>query len=83
MGLSKRERSNSKSLKRALTPKVKKSKKAKVPESGIEAFIERNNPKRTAFPNITDLALWKKKFKVDENIATRIPVCNITFTQVK
>ena len=50
-------------------------------ESGIEAFIERNNPKRQGFPNITDMTLWKKKYKVDEN--TKIFICTGGYPDIK
>ena len=50
-------------------------------ESGIEAFIERNNPKRTGFPNITDMALWRKKFKVED--ITKVFICTGGYPDIK
>jgi len=49
--------------------------------SGLEAFLERNNPKKVIFPNITDLALWKKKYKLDEK--TRVFICNGGYPDIK
>jgi hypothetical protein len=52
-----------------------------VLETGLEAFLERNNPKRTGFPNITDMVVWKKKFKVDEN--TKVFICTGGYPDIK
>ena len=50
-------------------------------EGGIEAFIERNNPKRTGFLNITDMATWKRKYKVDDS--TKVFICTGGYPDIK
>lgn len=43
--------------------------------------MERNNPKRVIFPNITDLATWKRKYKVDDNV--RVFICTGGYPDIK
>lgn len=47
----------------------------------MDSFLERNNPKKVIFPNITDLATWKKKYKVDEG--TKVFICTGGYPDIK
>jgi len=50
-------------------------------ENQIESFLERNNPKRVIFPNIVDMATWKKKYKVDESV--KVFICTGGYPDIK
>jgi len=59
-----------------------KPKKKKAPENGaVESFLERNKPQKVIFPNITDLATWKKKYKVDEDV--KVFICTGGYPDIK
>ena len=47
----------------------------------MESFLERNNPKRVIFPNITDLAMWKKKYKLEDD--TKVFICTGGYPDIK
>ncbi len=55
---------------------AKKSKAKQDP-----TFLERNNPKRTVFPAIVDMATWKRKNRVDD--ATKVFICLGGYPDVK
>mmetsp|Transcript_26660 Transcript_26660/g.19984 ORF Transcript_26660/g.19984 Transcript_26660/m.19984 type:complete len:108 (+) Transcript_26660:387-710(+) len=59
----------------------KKKKKKKQKENPVDSFLERNNPKRTVFPNITDIGIWKKKNKVEET--TKVFICKGGYPDIK
>ena len=61
--------------------KKKKKKQGNKQDTQIESFLERNNPKTVIFPNITDLSLWKKKYKVDDNV--KVFICTGGYPDVK
>ncbi len=65
--------------------KKKKKKKDKVADpsaqTGLESFLERNNPKKVIFPNITDLATWKKKYKVEDDV--KVFICTGGYPDIK
>jgi hypothetical protein len=61
--------------------KKKKKNKANKPETQLESFLERNNPKTVIFPNITDLSVWKKKYKVDEGV--KVFICTGGYPDIK
>jgi hypothetical protein len=66
--------------------KKKKTKKDKpavetTPQTGLDSFLERNNPKKVIFPNITDLATWKKKYKVEDDV--KVFICTGGYPDIK
>lgn len=61
--------------------KKKKDKKKTPQEAHVEAFLERNNPKRVIYPNITDLATWKRKYKVDDSV--KVFICTGGYPDIK
>lgn len=44
-------------------------------------FLERNNPKKVVFPNITDIVQWKKKYKLEDS--TRVFICTGGYPDIK
>jgi len=47
----------------------------------MESFLERNNPKKVMFPNITDLTTWKKKYKVEDDV--KVFICTGGYPDIK
>lgn len=61
--------------------KPKKKKKPVADQTNLESFLERNNPKKVIFPNITDLATWKKKYKVEDDV--KVFICTGGYPDIK
>lgn len=63
--------------------KPKKPKKAPIENNNgaVESFLERNKPQKVIFPNITDLATWKKKYKVDDDV--KVFICTGGYPDIK
>lgn len=61
--------------------KPKKKKKPSADQTNLESFLERNNPKKVIFPNITDLATWKKKYKVEDDV--KVFICTGGYPDIK
>ena len=58
-----------------------KKKKPAADNAAMESFLERNKPQKVIFPNITDLATWKKKFKVDDDV--KVFICTGGYPDIK
>jgi hypothetical protein len=47
----------------------------------LDEFLKRNKPKEVVFPNITDIATWKKKFKVEDDV--KVFICTGGYPDIK
>ncbi len=59
----------------------KKKKNIKKADSNLDNFLERNNPKKVLNPNITDLATWKKRNRVEDE--TKVFICTGGYPDIK
>lgn len=50
-------------------------------DPNLESFLERNTKKDKSFPNITDIAIWKKKFKVEDDV--KVFICTGGYPDIK